>query len=76
MTFIVLNASDWEIAGHEQEGATEHPWLRHLDENELYLWKPARGRREIRREHWAEKIASELAGDLGLPCATIRLAVR
>lgn len=72
--FQVLNATGWENAGTENEGATEHPWLRHPVSGDLYLWKPARGRRRERREHWAEKIASELARHLGVPCAQVELA--
>lgn len=74
--FQVRDATGWENAGTENEGATEHPWLRDPVGGDLYLWKPARGRRRDRREHWAEKIAAELARHLGVPCAQVELAVQ
>jgi hypothetical protein len=74
--FQVRDATGWENAGTEHEGATEHPWLRDPVGGDLYLWKPARGRRRDRREHWAEKVAGELARHLGVPCAQVELAVQ
>ncbi len=76
MVFPVLDLDDWELRGVEQQGVTEHPWLVDPDDGDLWLWKPAADRRLARREHWAEKIASELAGVLGLPCAQVELASR
>lgn len=72
--FPVLDASSWEPWGIEHRGVTQHLWLRHPDEGALYLWKPAVGRRLQRREHWAEKLASELAVLVGVPCAHVELA--
>lgn len=74
--YQVLDVTDWELAGLEQLGATEHPWLREPSGEQLYLWKPASGRRLDRREHWAEKVASELAALIGVPCAVVELAER
>lgn len=76
MTFTVLDASSWEAGGLEQIGVTQHLWLRHPEDGALHLWKPATGRRLERREHWAEKLASEIAGVLGMPCAHVELAER
>lgn len=74
--FTVVRATGWELAGTEIVGVTEHPWLRSPEGGELYLWKPARAQRLQRREHWAEKVASELARTLGVPCVVVELAER
>lgn len=76
MGFPVDDVTDWAPSGLEQRGATEHLWLTDPRDGELWLWKPATGRRLERREHWAEKVASEVALLLELPCARIELAVR
>ncbi|HWH28955.1 MAG TPA: HipA domain-containing protein [Mycobacteriales bacterium] len=76
MPFPVVDVSAWELAGVEVVGRTEHPWLKEVSSGELYLWKPASGTRFDRREHLAEKIASELAQLVGVPCARVELAVR
>lgn len=76
MIFPVLDASSWEPGGLEQVGVTQHLWLRHPEDGALHLWKPAAGRRLERREHCAEKLASEIAGVLGIPCAHVELAER
>lgn len=76
MSFPVLDATDWALSGLEQRGATEHLWLTDPRDGEPWLWKPASGRRLERREHWAEKVAGEVALLLELPCARIELAVR
>lgn len=76
MTYRVLDVSSWELAGHETVGRTEHPWLRDASTQQLHLWKPVTAKRLERREHLAEKLASELARAVGVPCATVELAVR
>jgi hypothetical protein len=76
VAFSVLDATDWDLRGLEQRGVTQHPWLLNPDDGQLYLWKPATGRRLERREHWAEKAASEVAHLLGIPCAQVELAER
>lgn len=76
MGFPVDDVTDWAASGLEQRGATEHLWLTDPRDGEPWLWKPATGRRLERREHWAEKVASEVALLLELPCARIELAVR
>lgn len=76
MTYPVRDVSSWELAGHEVVGLTEHPWLRDRSGQQLHLWKPATSKRLERREHLAEKLAAELAHAVGVPCATVELAVR
>lgn len=76
VTFPVDDVSNWAPSGLEQRGATEHLWLTDPRDGELWLWKPASGRRLDRREHWAEKVAGEVALLFGLPSARIELAVR
>jgi len=76
MGFFVVDATDWELAGDENEGATPHDWLRSSSDGEMYLWKPAADGRLQRREHLAEKLVSHLAVLFGVPAATVRLATR
>lgn len=76
MTETIRDASTWEVAGYEVVGRTEHPWLRNPQDQSLHLWKPAQEQRLARREHLAEKLASDLAALLGVPCAAVQLAQR
>jgi len=75
MVFRVVDASGWAIAGIETEGLTPHPWLRDPETSELWLWKHVAPARAHRREHWAEKILSELARMLQVPVVDVELAV-
>jgi hypothetical protein len=56
--------------GDEQLGSKRKFWFRHTNE-ELWLFKYARAGTG---EHWAEKIAAEIAGVIGLPHAVVELA--
>ena len=74
--FSVLDVSEWEVDTYEPSGRAEHPWL--LDpEGAAWLFKPCTVRPDRREgEDWAEKIAAELASAVGLPAATVQMAVR
>ena len=76
VSFPVRDVTGWELRGVEQRGVTRHPWLVDPADDQLHLWKPSDGSRLVRREHWAEKCAAELAHLLGVPCAEIDMAVR
>ena len=54
----------------ERLGSKEKFWFRHDDGN---LWLFKYPRRES-GEHWAEKIAAEIAARVGVRCAEVRLA--
>jgi hypothetical protein len=54
----------------EQLGSKRKFWFRHQD-GELWLFKYARPNTG---EHWAEKVAAELAAFLGIPHAVVELA--
>lgn len=83
MSFPVVDVSAWEAVSPEPVGREEKVWIRPLGgssdtaEND-WLFKPvvttANGHRQ--GEDWAEKIASEVGGLLGVPCAELQLAVR
>lgn len=67
---IVELGADVPREGNEQLGSKRKFWFRHADGN-LWLFKYARPNTG---EHWAEKLAAEIAGALGLPHATVELA--
>jgi hypothetical protein len=74
--FPVLDVSEWEVDTYEPSGRGEHPWLVN-HEGTAWLFKPCTVRVDRREgEDWAEKIAGELAASIGLPAATIEMAVR
>jgi hypothetical protein len=55
--------------GIEDMGSKPKFWFRY--ENSMWLYKKAR---KNTGEHWAEKIASEIAEELGLPTHQVKLA--
>lgn len=72
-----VDASEWTLAGVEQQGLHEHEWYRGPCEGRLWLLKPARPeRRRAIGEDVAEKLASEFAGLVGVPAARVQLAER
>ncbi|HEX5051457.1 MAG TPA: HipA domain-containing protein [Planctomycetota bacterium] len=70
MPYPILDASRWETLEEESLGTKEKVWL--VDgQKRAWLFKhprPGTG------EHWAEKVAAEIAGLLGIPHATVELA--
>ncbi|MBP2364647.1 hypothetical protein [Pseudonocardia parietis] len=83
MAFPVIDVSRWENVSPEPVGREEKVWLRPLEgtvdtaEND-WLFKPVVFTSDGHRqgEDWAEKVVSEVAGLLGMPCAAVELAVR
>lgn len=71
-----LDVAGWEIAGIETEGLTPHPWLRHPQTRDLWLWKEVTPARAHRREHLVERAVSAIGSLLAVPVAEIRLGVR
>lgn len=66
---IVLKSDDPVLT--EQLGSKPKFWFRLKDDEQRWLFKFAR---EGTGEHWAEKIAGEVANLLGLPAARVELA--
>lgn len=71
------DVSTWRAVDAETVGAEEKRWLADRDDVR-WLFKPVRVRENGTRlgMDWAELIAAELAGLLGLPHAHVELAVR
>ncbi len=64
----------WFIAD-EQMGSKEKQWVFWPDRNERWLFKFAReSAGHITGEHWAEKLAAEIASLIGVPHADVELA--
>jgi len=73
----VVDVSDWEVLELEATGRNSHPWLREANADQAWLFKPVVVKNEHRQgEDWSEYLASRVAGELGVPCAQIRLARR
>jgi hypothetical protein len=75
--FQVIDVSDWKAAGDEQLGSKRKQWLRDprpLGGGRRWLFKYRQ--RPTTGDDWAEKIVGAIAEDLGIPHATVELAVR
>jgi hypothetical protein len=76
-SFPVLDVSAWRVDLLEPEGSDEKIWLIDPVTGGRALFKPnVRNDDPERADHWPEKLASELAGRLGLPRAKVDLAIR
>lgn len=74
--FPVLDVTNWDIIADETTGAEEKHWLQEQDRDQRWLFKATAIRGDqVYGEDSAEKVVSELAGLLGIPCARIELAV-
>ncbi len=72
-----VDVSDWEIAGEEPQGLEKHPWLRHESHERPWLFKEADlhpGRPLT--DDLVEKVASEIAREVGVPAARVDLVTR
>lgn len=81
--YAVVDITAWEVVEPEVLGRNEKVWVRQPDAGRdrqgVWLFKPfvvpgSTGHRQ--GEDWAEKIVSELAGLLHVPCARVELAVQ
>lgn len=74
--FERIDVSGWPVVGAETVGAEEKLWVKGRDAR--WLFKPVTTNSTGQRqgEDWSEKAAAHLAGHLGVPCATVELAVR
>lgn len=81
-SFPIVDVSAWEVVQEEPGGETAKEWLRDPETGRVWLSKSVTiktirdGREYTRGQDWAEKVAAELAGSLGLPAATVDLALR
>ncbi|GIH69754.1 HipA domain-containing protein [Sphaerimonospora thailandensis] len=75
--FAVVDATDWLVELFEAGGSEEKVWLTEPKTGRRALFKPnLRHDNAEQADHWPEKLASELAGQIGTPAARIDLAVR
>lgn len=74
-----LDVTDWEALHEEQVGAKSKVWLASPDGGR-WLFKQVRtepgGLQRVLGEDWSERVACEVARELGLPTAETHLAVR
>lgn len=68
--FSVFDISDQPEAYSEQMGSKTKFWIDYLGSN--HLFKIARSNTG---EHWAERVAAAIAQELGVPCASVDLAI-
>lgn len=75
--FEVWDASDWEVFSDETEGAEEKWWLISPADGRLWLFKPPVDKFGFRQgEDWAERVSTELARAIRVPCADVELGHR
>jgi hypothetical protein len=76
--FNQVDVSSWRVRDEEPAGDDEKVWLTAPDGRD-WLFKPVTEHTRlgfVQGEDWSEKVSSEMAALLGVPCATVELAVR
>lgn len=80
VSFSVVDVTDWQVDRSEPMGTKEKNWCLHPKGGSRWLFKLVRVMDEqeglYAGEDWAEKLAAEIANDIGIPHATVELAVR
>jgi hypothetical protein len=75
--FPVVDVTAWEVVATETSGAEAKDWLRHPVSKLHWLFKSVTIKDgHVHGEDWAEKVAAEIAGLLGIPCAVTEMAAR
>jgi len=75
--FPVVDVSDWPVAIIEPRGVEPKTWLREPATDVRWLFKPvSRVAWGEQGEDWAEKITTEVANLLNVPCAAVEYARR
>lgn len=75
-TYPVIELQTGWLLGDEQMGSKDKRWVQLPDDSNPWLFKYSRVSAEkITGEHWAEKIAAEIAELMGVPHARVELAV-
>jgi hypothetical protein len=75
--FPIIDVTGWVIVEEETSGATPKLWLAEpgSDPEVRWLFKAVTVKNDhVHGEDWAEKAASHLGVNLGIPCATVELA--
>ena len=74
--YEIVDVTAWSVQDTESVGGDEKVWL--ADPlGQVWLFKPRTERPDrIQGEDWAEKIAAEIARQLGIPAAHVELAIR
>lgn len=73
--FPIIDVSGWDIIADETSGAEEKYWLEEPGTRVRWLYKPTKVKAgQVYGEDWAEKVVSELATMMGVPCARMELA--
>jgi HIRAN domain/HipA-like C-terminal domain len=75
MKFPIIDVNDWLIDEYREagKGNREKIWLNNTKKQQIAMFKLPR---ENRGEHWAEKLAAEIAKIIKFPCAEVDLAMR
>jgi hypothetical protein len=75
--FDVWDVSVWEVFSDETEGVEEKYWLIDPATEQRWLFKPPVVKFGFQQgEDWAERVSTELARLLGIPCADVELSHR
>jgi hypothetical protein len=70
-----VEVSSWPLLEVEKKGQGQRRWVRYPVTQDAWLFKPVVVKAGHRQgEDWAEVLASRVGQDLGVPCASIRLA--
>lgn len=73
--YEVFDVSEWEVAADEPAGQEEKKWIVEPKTGLKWLFKPPTEKNGFRQgEDWTEKVSSELAELIGVPCAQVQLA--
>lgn len=70
--YRIIDATAWPEVADEPQGGKRKQWLEEPGTGRHWLFKV----RSQGGDDWAERIACDLASELGLPCATVELAAR
>lgn len=72
--------TDWITEGDEYVGDSALYWLRHPATGESWLWKTVKqethGLQRVLGFDWSERVATEVAHRLNIPCSHVELAER
>lgn len=80
--FVERDISGWAVMSKETRGIDPKDWVAHpnriSEDGQAHWWlfKPIKQASYRRCDDWAEKLAAELASELGLPAARVELARR
>lgn len=80
--YVVVDVSRWEEIRTEPIGVTAKVWLRPDPDDEAneWLWKEVKtedsGHRRTLGHDWSERVATDIAAQLGIPSSHVELATR